>query len=70
MCHVMYDTYTDYVSRDVWHLYWLCVTGAEVLNQLASMRQQLQQERQRVENALSQQKVCWLPAYYLLNQLH
>jgi len=22
----MYDTYTDYVSRDVWHLYWLCVT--------------------------------------------
>ena len=31
--------------------------GAEVLNQLAHMRQQLQQERQRVENALTKQKV-------------
>jgi len=31
--------------------------GAEVLNQLASMRQQLQQERARVENALEKQKV-------------
>ena len=31
--------------------------GAEVLNQLAHMRRQLQQERQRVENALTKQKV-------------
>lgn len=33
------------------------VPGADVLNQLAAMRRQLQTERARVENALDRQKV-------------
>lgn len=39
------------------HLFCLFI-GADVLNQLAAMKQQLQNERQRVESMLNTDRVC------------